>query len=79
MTKREVREGRVRLPLWAFLRIAAECNYMCHWCGTGYNVTDPWEVDHKVSLASGGTNHMANLALCHRSCNRDKGALSVAS
>jgi len=48
----------------------------CHWCGRGYSATDAWEIDHITALANGGTNHLSNLALCHKSCNRDKGTLT---
>ena len=70
---------RLILPLQYFLRIAERDHWICHWCDDGYRPADPWEIDHRKSLAAGGTNHMHNLGLCHHSCNRDKGALSVAS
>ena len=45
-------------------------NYCCVKCGSTKNL----EVDHKVSLANGGTNKMANLQTLCQDCNRRKGA-----
>ena len=45
-------------------------NYCCVKCGSTKNL----EVDHKVPLANGGTNEMANLQTHCRDCNRRKGA-----
>lgn len=71
-------ERRGSFPLKVFLRIAMRDRYRCHVCEGGYDPNDPWEIDHDIPLAwgieRGGTNHLHNLKLCHRSCNRDKGA-----
>lgn len=61
-------------PTWIVLRIAARDNYICHWCGIGFMANDPWEIDHVIAEANGGTHLESNLSLCHKSCNRDKGA-----
>ena len=45
-------------------------NYRCVNCGSTKNL----EVDHKVPLANGGTNEMANLQTLCQDCNRRKGA-----
>jgi RNA-directed DNA polymerase len=63
---------RVQVPLKYVLRIAARDEFTCHVCEMGYNSNDPWEIDHEIPLARGGTNHLSNLKLSHRSCNRDK-------
>lgn len=68
------RSKRLQLPLDAVLRIAARDGWTCHVCGEGFISDDPWEVDHDVAISRGGSNHLANLRLCHKSCNRDKGA-----
>ena len=44
-------------------------NYCCVKCGSTENL----EVDHKVSLANGGTNHIDNLQTHCQDCNRRKG------
>ena len=44
-------------------------NYRCVKCGSTRNL----EIDHKVSLANGGTNHIDNLQTHCRDCNRRKG------
>lgn len=58
----------------AVLKIAARDKYRCHWCEQGYKTGDPWEIDHDVPRARGGTDHEKNLRLAHRSCNRSKSA-----
>lgn len=70
-----MRSRRLLLPTADFLRIAERDGWRCHWCTVGYMPGDPWEIDHAKPVARGGTNHAANLRLCHRSCNRDKGTL----
>ena len=44
-------------------------NYRCVKCGSTRNL----EIDHKVSLANGGTNHIDNLQTYCKDCNRRKG------
>ena len=44
-------------------------NYCCVKCGSTKNL----EVDHKVSLANGGTDNIDNLQTLCRDCNRRKG------
>ena len=44
-------------------------NYRCVKCGSTRNL----EIDHKVSLANGGTNHIDNLQTLCQDCNRRKG------
>lgn len=66
--------ARVPIPPWALFQIAERDRWQCHVCRQGYLPNDPWEVDHDKSLAKGGTNHLRNLRLSHRSCNRDKAA-----
>lgn len=65
---------RLRLPTWAVLRIGERDKWTCHICTIGYVPGNPWEIDHDVPLARGGTNHVNNLKLAHRRCNREKGA-----
>lgn len=68
------RSKRLRVPIEHLLRIASRDKWTCHVCGLGFKRQDPWELDHDIAIARGGTNHMRNLKLCHRSCNQDKGA-----
>lgn len=65
---------RQPFPLWVFERIAHRDNYTCRVCHQGYVRDDPWEIDHDVAVARGGTNHIDNLRLTHRSCNQGLGA-----
>jgi 5-methylcytosine-specific restriction endonuclease McrA len=65
---------RVKIPTWLLLRIAERDHWICHICGQGYIPGDSWEVDHDIPRAKGGTNHIWNLRLAHRRCNRDKAA-----
>jgi 5-methylcytosine-specific restriction endonuclease McrA len=62
---------RFSMPPWAYLAIGQRDDWTCH-CGDGYRPDDPWEIDHWKSRAKGGTNHLHNLRLSHRSCNNDK-------
>ncbi len=43
------------VPTWALFRIAERDGWKCHIDGLGYLPKDPWEVDHDVALAKGGT------------------------
>lgn len=65
-------EPRLSVPSWALFRIAERDGWKCHVCGLGYLPDNPWEVDHDMPLAKGGTNHIRNLRLAHRTCNREK-------
>lgn len=67
------RSKRLKVPLDYLLRIGARDKWTCHICGLGFKILDPWEVEHDTSLARGGTNHMSNMRLGHRSCNNEKG------
>lgn len=49
----------------------------CYICGQGQDAHDPWEIEHVKPRALGGTDHLDNLALAHRSCNRAKGIAAV--
>lgn len=70
--KAKMKNDRIKVPEWAFYLISARDAWTCHVCGCGYIANDPWEIDHDVPLAKGGTNHIKNLRLTHRTCNRDK-------
>lgn len=65
---------RTRVPSWAMFQIAERDQWRCHVCELGYLPHNPWEIDHDKPIAKGGTNHLHNLRLAHRSCNRDKAA-----
>lgn len=69
-----MKHPRLRIPVWVLFRIAERDQWTCHVCSLGYQPNDPWEIDHDVPLAKGGTNHVNNLRLAHRSCNHDKAA-----
>lgn len=66
--------GRLPVPAWALFRIAERDRWICHVCHIGYLPNNPWEIDHDVALSRGGTNHVRNLRLSHRTCNREKAA-----
>jgi 5-methylcytosine-specific restriction endonuclease McrA len=68
------RSERLRVPVEYLLLIGARDRWNCHVCELGFKRNDPWELDHLIALSRGGTNHMSNLLLCHKSCNREKGA-----
>lgn len=64
--------SRLKVPAWALFRIAERDRWKCHVCELGYLPNNPWEIDHDKPLSKGGTNHVANLRLAHRTCNREK-------
>jgi 5-methylcytosine-specific restriction endonuclease McrA len=45
--------------------------------GTSYEFI-PFEIDHKVPICKGGTDHIGNLQLLCRRCNRKKGKKELA-
>lgn len=50
---------------------AVKASGICTACGIA---AGPMEIDHKVALSRGGTNHRSNLQLLCRPCNRSKWA-----
>lgn len=65
-------DERLIVPQAVLFRIAERDRWTCHICGQGYLPNSPWEIDHDIPLARGGTNHVKNLRLTHRDCNREK-------
>ena len=67
---------RIQLPMGVYLQIAQRDNWTCRVCDQGYKPLPDWkwEIDHWIALANGGTNHLSNLVLAHKQCNRDKAA-----
>lgn len=49
----------------------------CSVCGQLVRADEPWDLDHVIPLAMGGTNHRANLAVAHRACNRQGKRLAL--
>lgn len=47
----------------------------CFFCGTA--LAEDVTVEHLVSIAHGGPNHIANLFLAHQNCNQDAGHMSA--
>ena len=45
----------------------------CKACGEPATPDDPFEIDHIIPIASGGTDTPTNLRVVHRTCNRQKG------
>lgn len=50
--------------------VAAQQNWKCAHCGKQLPPT--FEVDHKIELRNGGTNHVSNLAALCRECHGNK-------
>jgi RNA-directed DNA polymerase len=55
------------------LRDGGNC-YLCH---QPEDADDPFEIEHVKPVRFGGTDHVSNLRLAHRSCNRHKGTHAV--
>lgn len=51
----------------------------CYLCGQGQDADDPFEIEHVIPRAAGGSDDIENLKLAHRSCNRAKGTSAVAA
>ena len=62
-TKRCVSESKKKY-------VAAKQQWKCGYCSTMLDET--YEVDHKVDLQFGGTNHVTNLVACCPTCHRKK-------
>ena len=63
------------------LILKAEPHPLCHLCGEGFSNYSEIELEHIEPKGMGGAwhdDHMDNLALAHRSCNREKGSRHIA-
>jgi 5-methylcytosine-specific restriction endonuclease McrA len=52
-------------------KVAKRDRGTCRYCGT---VDGPFEIDHVVPIALGGSNRIGNLVLACRACNAKKNA-----
>lgn len=69
---RERHRRRVKLSNRIRFLVMKRDNYRCQLCGIGANEGVQLDIDHKVSLARGGSNLIENLwVLCHP-CNNGK-------
>ena len=62
-TKRSVSDAKKKY-------IASQQNWKCAHCGEQLDYT--YEVDHKIDLQYGGSNHVTNLEACCRKCHGQK-------
>lgn len=69
-------KGKFRSGISPKLRfeIFRSCNYRCQICGRKASLDLTLEIDHKVPVARGGTNDLANLWVLCFDCNRGKSA-----
>lgn len=58
-------------------RVFERDNFTCQYCGARGGDGTPLEVDHRTSLADGGTNEVDNLVTACTVCNSGKGPRSV--
>lgn len=49
----------------------------CYLCGQGLDEDDPFQIEHRIPRAAGGSDDLVNLRLAHRSCNQVKGTRAV--
>jgi len=49
----------------------------CFYCGSGFTEESPATLEHLLSIAHGGGNHMANMVLVHGRCNEKAGSLHL--
>ncbi len=52
-------------------------DFTCQYCGERGCADSPLQVDHRISVANGGTNDLENLITSCRRCNGGKGAKNV--
>jgi 5-methylcytosine-specific restriction protein A len=78
MGRRERRPKREALTARQRNSIFEACNGVCSYCQGTVLYTEPWDVDHIVPVARGGTNDRANLTLACATCNRKKHIKAVA-
>lgn len=69
--------GRLPWAEWQALRVEVfqRDGRICAYCDT---VDGPWDIDHILPLARGGTNQLHNLTVACSSCNRSKRDLTLA-
>lgn len=53
--------------------VGTKCGWRCYICEGGYDRADEWQIEHRQTLADGGSDDLSNKALAHRSCNLIKG------
>ena len=65
------RFGRICSKKWAVIRqkVFSRDGFICQYC---LSSDGPFECDHIVPIAKGGSNDLANLATACRRCNRSK-------
>ena len=73
------RHSKSRSSLKPKLRwqILVRDNFTCQYCGQRASEDVILEVDHKISVADGGSNEPDNLITACRKCNQGKGAESI--
>lgn len=66
-----------------FDKTSGKCHICCGrlaWCNYGlFGERGAWEVEHSISKALRGTDHLNNLYPAHISCNRSKSTYSTKS
>jgi 5-methylcytosine-specific restriction protein A len=62
---------RITIPAEVRKYVHQRDNYQCRFCGKTGQETQ-LEVDHIISLATGGSNDLSNLQTLCRPCNRRK-------
>ncbi|MFY9341122.1 MAG: HNH endonuclease [Planctomycetota bacterium] len=55
------------------LQVLQRDRFACVYCGTAGTDAE-LQVDHRIAVANGGSNHIANLVTACAKCNRSKGA-----
>lgn len=66
--------GRRRISKTKRARVYARDGHACRYCGAAEDLT----IDHRVPIASGGTNRRSNLVTACQPCNLAKGCMPEA-
>jgi hypothetical protein len=68
-----IRTARVKVENKLLRRDGNDCLY----CGATFNEEKSPTLEHLLSIADGGNNHISNLALCCEPCNMEAASLPI--
>lgn len=72
---------QARVKRWLFRTLIRRCGGACEYCGEPMvrrgDKDREATIDHVQPLSAGGLTVLANLRMCCRRCNQDKGAMSA--
>lgn len=70
--RQRIRTGEERTVSPKRKRVYMQAGGKCFYCKTDIDLTDGWEMDHYISRANRGSDHLSNLVAACTPCNRRK-------